>query len=102
MKKGLVVLIDSKYNSVSLYDSTQSGETIELRTSKFDATACFPGTLTATLINDGDDFNIRFFDARGEREKSITLDFCQAEALRVLLKLEDTSRMKFKYLEEAE
>ncbi len=62
---------------------------INLHHSKLDRTWTDPGRLSSTITNDGNNYVFESYNRYGNVEKTIKLDFSQAEELRLLLKLMD-------------
>jgi len=95
MSNGLLVLGSKKYGEVSLYEVMQNITTTILKYSKAQPTWTKPGKNAYSIKNTGDGFVFKDH-LSGEKLK---IDYCQAEALRALLKLVDTSESTFEYFE---
>lgn len=93
-EKGILVLGHKVYkDSDSIYDVIIDDESILFKYSKLQSTWNYKGETAYQLIDTGDGF--MFKDRHGFE---VELDYCQAEALRALLKLEDKeSTATFKY-----
>jgi len=92
-EKGLLILGSKRYHELSIYDVLKKGREILLKYSKIQSTWTHPNKPAYSLKSTGNGFVL--IDHSLDRE--ITFDYCQAQALRALLKLEDTSGSTFEY-----
>jgi hypothetical protein len=86
MSKKLLVLAHKNYDdSSSLYDVKVTKSIVRLDYSKLQETWTAPGKPAYTLVDNG--WGYEFVDHT--LNKTITLDYCQAQVLRAILKLDD-------------
>lgn len=91
---GLLLLGSKKYDDyMALYDVSKSKEYIELRYSPKQSDWCHPRKPAYSLTNTGN--GLVFIDEK--TGDTLKLDYCQASALRALLKLHDTDGSTFTY-----
>jgi hypothetical protein len=96
VKKDLLILSSKKYpEETSLYDVEKVENIINFYYSKLKTTNLHPGKLVYSLIDDGGKFIFKDHLTKTEVE----LDYCQAYALRAMLKIEDTQGTMFELLE---
>jgi hypothetical protein len=95
MKKSLLILGMANGSEMSLYDITKRDSVINMNYSKLDKSWTQPGTLGYSLENTGNGLVFRDHLLK----QMITLDFAQAQVLRALLKMEDTTNTTFDLLE---
>ena len=96
MNKGLLVLGSKKYGEVSLYEVEKTVDSTLLKYSKAQPTWTKPGEAAYSLTNTGNEFVLEDHLTK----QKIKIDFCQAEALRALLKLtDDNNDSTFNYYE---
>lgn len=92
---GLLLLGSKKYKDyMALYDVSKAKEYIELRYSPKQSDWNYPGKPAYSLTNTGN--GLVFTDEK--TGTTLDLDYCQAAALRALLKLEDTDGSTFNYI----
>lgn len=97
MKKGLLILDNPKYpKDQTFFETNEVNGEVLLRYSSVDKTWTNPGKEAYSLTNTGNEFI--FVDHH--LKQKIKIDYCQAEALRALLKLQDKDGTKFNYFEQ--
>lgn len=96
MKKGLLILGNKKYvNEFTIYDTIKQENKISLIYSNIQKTWTYPGKKAYTLKCTGNGFELLDHTLK----ETIRIDYCQAQALRALLKIEDNTGDTFKYME---
>jgi len=96
MKTGLLILSSNKHpTEMDLYELKQTEDEVYLFYSKCDKGWTQPGNPAYTLINTHNDFI--FIDHH--MKTKVRIDYCQAQALRALLKLEDSTGATFNLYE---
>lgn len=94
-EKGLLLLGSKKYEDyMALYDVKKEEKYIQLDYSKKQVEWTHGGKPAYSLTNTGNGFV--FIDEH--TGKRIEMDYCEASAIRALLKLEDTDGATFNYM----
>lgn len=92
--KNLIILQHQKYGYKITYDSYVKtggpGHTkVQLNYADIDTTWNRPGQKACDLVDTGNGFRVTFYTIDLGIESVLDIDYCQAERLRVLLKLEN-------------
>lgn len=105
-EKGTVILTNKHYGSHTLYDANiRQGllgdpDKVDLHYSDLDNTWTRPGELSSKLKCTGNGYVFSSYNINGEKVKTLEFDYCQAQELRILLKLMEANESdnKFSYV----
>lgn len=103
-EKGLAIISDKKYQEVSIYDVKKKNKEyggykkVELKYSKAQQSWTRPGGLACELESTGNNFVFRSYRVDGSLRSELVIDYDEAQELRALLNLQDTSNKKLHYV----
>lgn len=97
--KGLLILGTKGYEDQSMYDVSGDPDDLVLKFSQLQQSWTRPGKTAYALINTGNELVFEEHIPSQNAIKSIKLSYDAAQALRALLKLEDTEVATFEYFE---